>query len=66
LLVAGLVLINTLRRIGPRLDWINAGALRPMQVAGPKLMRDVMTPLLFGPNYLAAHRHEILVEGTAL
>jgi len=62
--VAGLVLINTLRKIGPRLDWINAGTLRLMQVAGPNLMRDVLTPLLFGPNYLEAHRHEFLAEGT--
>ncbi len=62
--VAGLVLINTLRKIGPRLDWINAGTLRLMQVAGPNLMRDVMTPLLFGPNYLQAHRHEFLADDT--
>ncbi|MDA1101425.1 MAG: alpha/beta hydrolase [Proteobacteria bacterium] len=62
--VAGLVLINTLRKIGPRLDWINAGTLRLMQVAGPNLMRDVMTPLLFGPDYLEAHRHEFLADDT--
>ncbi len=59
-----LVLINTLRKIGPRLDWMNAATLRLMQVAGPNLMRDVMTPLLFGPQYLAAHRHEFLEENT--
>ena len=62
--VAGLVLINTLRKIGPRLDWINAATLRLMQVAGPNLMRDVMTPLVFGPDYLEAHRHEFLEENT--
>lgn len=61
---AGLVLINTLRKIGPRLDWMNAGTLRLMQVAGPNLMRDVMTPLLFGPDYLAAHRQEFLADDT--
>jgi 3-oxoadipate enol-lactonase len=62
---AGIVLINTLRRIGPRIDWMNAGTLRMMQVAGPNLMRDIMTPLIFGPKYLAAHRHEFLQPDTA-
>ena len=28
--VAGLVLINTLQKSGPRLDWINTGTLRAM------------------------------------
>lgn len=60
-----LVLINTLRRIGPRLAWMNDATLRLMSVAGPALMRDVMTPLLFGPDYLAAHRHEFLQPDTA-
>ena len=62
--VSGLVLINTLRKIGPRLDWMNAATLRLMQVAGPNLIRDVMTPLLFGPKFLQAHRHEFLQEDT--
>jgi len=61
---AGLVLINTLRRIGPRLDWMNDATLRLMEVAGPALMRDVMSPLLFGPDWLAAHRHEFLLPNT--
>ena len=63
--VTGLVLINTLRKIGPRLDWMNAATLRLMQGAGPNLMRDVMTPLLFGPKFLEAHRHEFLEENTS-
>jgi len=61
---AGLVLINTLRRIGPRLDWMNDATLRLMEVAGPQLMRDVMSPLLFGPDWLAAHRSEFLLPNT--
>jgi pimeloyl-ACP methyl ester carboxylesterase len=62
--VAGLVLINTLRRIGPRIAWMNDATLRLMQVAGPNLMRDAMTPLIFGPKFLAAHRHEFLLPDT--
>jgi len=59
--VAGLVLINTLRRIGPRIAWMNDATLRIMQVAGPNLMRDAMTPLLSGPDFLTAHRSEFLL-----
>ena len=62
---AGLVLVNTLREIGPRIAWINDAALMAMQVGGPNLMRDMMTPLLFGPAYLEAHRHECLQPDTA-
>lgn len=60
----GLVLLNTLRKPGVRLDWINAAIVRVMEVAGPLLMRDLMTPLLFGPAWLAAHRAECLLPGT--
>ncbi|BCX18872.1 MAG: 3-oxoadipate enol-lactonase [Geminicoccaceae bacterium] len=60
----GLVLLNTLRKPGVRLDWINAAVVRVMEVAGPLLMRDLMTPLLFGPAWLAAHRAECLLPGT--
>ena len=62
--ISGLVLINTLRKIGPRLEWVNAATLRLMQVAGPNLIRDVMTPLLFGPDFLKTHRSEFLLKGT--
>tara|TARA_R110002167_G_scaffold14871_1_gene59827 strand:+ start:1238 stop:2050 length:813 start_codon:yes stop_codon:yes gene_type:complete len=63
--VEALVLVNTLRRIGPRLAWMNDATLRLMAVAGPALMRDVMTPLLFGPDFLAEHRDEFLLPDTA-
>lgn len=59
-----LVLLNTLRKPGVRLDWINAAVVRVMEVAGPLLMRDLMSPLLFGPSWLAAHRAECLLPDT--
>ncbi len=59
-----LVLLNTLRKPGVRLDWINAAVVRAMEVAGPLLMRDLMSPLLFGPSWLAAHRAECLLPDT--
>lgn len=59
-----LVLLNTLRKPGVRLDWLNAAVVRVMEVAGPLLMRDLMSPLLFGPTWLAAHRAECLLPDT--
>ena len=56
------MLVNTLRRIGPRLAWMNDATLRLMAVAGPALMRDVMTPLLFGPDFLAAQLGAVAVD----
>ena len=58
--LAGLVLVNTLRKIGPRLAWVNDMALRVMEVGGAQLMRDVMSPLLFGPEWLKANRKDCL------
>ncbi len=59
--VAGLVLVNTLRKIGVRLAWVNDVALRIMEVGGAALMRDVMSPQLFGPKWLEANRKDCLV-----
>lgn len=60
----GLVLLNTLRKPGGRLEWINAAVVRVMEIAGPLLMRDLMTPLLFGSAWLEAHRRECLLPDT--
>jgi len=46
--MAGLVLINTLQQIGPRIVWINDAVVRVMEVGGPQLMGDMMTLLLWG------------------
>ena len=60
----GLVLINTLRKIGPRISWINDAVVRVMEVGGPQLMADMMTPLLWGPDWLAANRKNFIQPDT--
>jgi len=50
----GMVLLNTLRTIGPRIAWINDAVVRTMEVGGPQLMGDIMTPLIWGPAWLSA------------
>ena len=60
----GLVLLNTCREIGPRIAWMNDATARLMAVGGAALMRDLMTPLIFGPDFLAAHRAEFLKPDT--
>lgn len=59
---AGVVLINTLRQITPRIDWMNDASLRAMQVGGPNLMKDLYFHLLLGEDYLRAHRSEFLLD----
>lgn len=57
-----LVLINTLRRPGPRISWITEATFRAVQVGGPGLLRDLFTPLLFNEDWLREHRDEFLGE----
>jgi len=59
---AGLVLINTLRCPGPRLDWINAATLRAAQVGGLRLLMDINMPLLVNPERLQEIRAGFLAE----
>ena len=57
---AGLVLINTLRRAGPRLDWINAATLRAAEVGGLRLLMDLNMPLLVNEERLREVRADFL------
>lgn len=50
---AGLVLINTLREKGPRLDWIAEAMPRIMGRGGAALYLDAMLPMLVNPDFLA-------------
>lgn len=59
---AGLVLINTLRRITPRIAWMNDASVRVMALGGPNLMKDLYFHLLVGEDYQAAHRAEFLAD----
>jgi pimeloyl-ACP methyl ester carboxylesterase len=58
----GLVLINTLRRPGPRLDWVNRGMARAARTGGLQLLMDVYLPLLVNEEKLAALRPTCLGE----
>jgi len=62
--VAGLVLVNTLRRITPRLAWMNDATLVAMQVGGPDLMKDLLFHLLVGEPFQEANRKDFLKPGT--
>jgi pimeloyl-ACP methyl ester carboxylesterase len=53
---SGLVLINTLRRPGARLDWINDSALRCAEVGGLDLVKDLFGALIFNEDWLAQNR----------
>ena len=61
---AGIVLLNTLRKIGPRIAWINDAVVRARDVGGPQLMADRMTPLIWGPDWLSANRGNFIQEDT--
>lgn len=58
----GLVLINTLRRPGPRLDWINDATLCAARVGGLRLLMDLNMPLLVNEARLKEIRAGFLTE----
>jgi len=58
----GLVLINTLRKDGPRLRWINDAVVRAAEVGGLELFRDLYLPLLFAEPWLAENREDFLKD----
>jgi pimeloyl-ACP methyl ester carboxylesterase len=65
----GLVLINTLRREGPRLKWIGDALVRVAMVGGLDLFRDLFLPLLMNEEWLKNNRSNFLklrAEYTAL
>lgn len=53
---AAIVLINTLRRMSPRIDWMNELAYRAMTVGGPALMKDVASHVVTSEPFLAGIR----------
>lgn len=58
----GIVLINTLRRDGERLSWINDALVRCAEVGGLQLFRDLFVPLLFNEEWQGQNRHKFLQE----
>jgi 3-oxoadipate enol-lactonase len=57
----GILLINTLRKAGPRLEWVNSAVHRAAMTGGGELLRDLFTPLLAGPRWLEAQRANFLI-----
>lgn len=58
----GLLLINTLRKPGPRLEWMNRAVLRAALTGGPRLIQDLYLPLLTGPDWQRANRASFLKD----
>ena len=58
----GLVLLNTLRRIGARLDWFNHAGVRVVALGGTRLIGDLFMPLIAGETVLQANRDNFLLD----
>ncbi|MBW2437061.1 MAG: alpha/beta fold hydrolase [Deltaproteobacteria bacterium] len=56
-----LVLINTLRREGPRLKWIGDALVRAVEIGGLPLFRDLFLPLLMSEDWLQKNRSNFLL-----
>ncbi len=53
---AGLVLLNTLRDIGPRIAWINDAMPKLVEAGGVRLFLDAIFPLLVNQEFAATAR----------
>lgn len=60
--VAGVVFINTLRRMTPRVAWMNDATKRVLEVGGPNLLKDLYFHLLVGEGFQAANRSGFLAD----
>ena len=58
----GFVLINTLRKASPRLDWINDAVVRVAETGGMDLLKDLYSPLLMNEEWQHANRSTFLGE----
>lgn len=56
----GLVLLNTLREIGPRIDWVNTAMARIVEHGGVSLFLDALFPLLVNGDFAAKARPRFL------
>lgn len=57
---AGLVLLNTLREINPRIAWINDALPHYVATGGPALFMGALLPLLVNPEYAQKVRPNFL------
>lgn len=60
---SGLVLLNTLREIGPRISWINDALPAIVAHGGVQLFMDVTFPLIVNQEFAAAARLNFLKGG---
>lgn len=60
-----LVLLNTLRRIGPRIAWINDALPKLVAEGGVQMFLDALFPLLVNPEFAASARPNFLKGGYA-
>ena len=58
-----LILINTLRENGPRLQWIGDALVRAVEVGGLDLFRDLFMPLLVNEQWIAQNRSGFIKPG---
>lgn len=58
----GIILINTLRKAGPRLDWVNDAVVRAAETGGLDLLRDLFSPLLMNEEWQAENRSNFLAQ----
>jgi len=58
----GLAFINTLRRDGQRLRWLNDALVRAVEVGGLDLLRDLYAPLLFNEQWQRDNRQSFLKD----
>ena len=58
----GLVLLNTLREIGPRIAWVNAAMPRLVASGGVRLFLDAIFPLLVNEDFAATARANFLQD----
>src|SRR6056297_2576121 len=56
----GLVLLNTLREIGPRIDWVNHAMARIVAHGGVGLFLDALFPVLVNADFAAQARGNFL------
>ena len=54
------MLINTLRKDGARLDWVNDAVVRAAETGGFDLLKDLYSPLLMNIEWQAQNRAQFL------
>ncbi len=59
---AGLVFLNTLRRDGPRLQWISDILVRLVETGGAELLRDTLSPLIMNEEWQGKNRPDFLKD----